>query len=300
MSDLRVTVSVTPRTPGANNDGEVSNDPKVSRGNNEGGNQQIPDVVIEQGDYTITLSFKFVEPTGQNAGQAEGDLQNAEAEMLDENSFAATFKTQLSGAGELDLAALLIMFAASARQNALDDRLASREAAAADMKGQAAESREAAVKQLVAAVVMTVISVASAVVSGIGAAKTVGSTKDAVSSAKGAVDSAKSGKDALAGAQNTAANAAGGKVSHTNMVTQAVTQGMGAAGQVTEGSLNSSAKMDEADGQELGAEAQIHQSNSDIAKKIMDDLDEAIKAAIQFIKEMQRAETDLMQSMTRV
>lgn len=82
--------------------------------------------------------------------------------------------------------------------------------------------------------------------------------------------------------------------------TQALTQVFGAFGTAVSKGVEYSAAEDTAQGQEFAAKATEEQSNSDIAKKFMDDIEELVKSTIRFLKEMQSAETDLMANMTRV
>ena len=186
------------------------------------------------------------------------------------------------------LGALLIKFASAQRQDALDQRLQAREAAKDQLMGQAGETREAAQKQLNAAITSFALAIVSAAVSIAGAsASGVQSTKGLSANKAGDMtDIQLQSQLNTAGAFNTAMGAGG----------QAITS----AGGVGAGALNSQAKIDEAEGQELAAMAQESQSLSDISKKFMDELEEAIRSAIQFMKEQADAEANQMQALTRV
>ncbi len=89
------------------------------------------------------------------------------------------------------LATLLVEFTGLQRQQALDQRLASRDVAKAQLEGQAAETREAAVKEIAAAAVALVMAVVSFVVSVVGAVKMAGDVKDGIDAGKGAMEAEK-------------------------------------------------------------------------------------------------------------
>lgn len=186
-----------------------------------------------------------------------------------------------------DLSELMVEFAAMGRQNALDQRLASREQAKDELMSQADTTRTAAVTQAIVAGVAFVASVASFGVS-VGGAKAASKTADAVADAV-----ASGGDQATLAALNTSAAA-------TQASNQAATQAINMTGQLAQGTGSVISGNVQADGQVDAANAQIEQSNSDLAKKVMDDFEEIVRATIQFLKEMQQAETDLMANMTRV
>ncbi len=226
--------------------------------------------------------------------------------------------------GDDVLAKLMIEFAAMGRQQALDSRLQARENARSQLMGQAAETREAADKALAGAIIAGVISIVASVVSIGGGISQLGKAKEMVklssqadtatqaanqasSFSKGADGASKVGAEKMAAsyeatakAANTSLNTLQSGAQGTQMLVQGISGLVNALAQMIKGGLDAGAKMDEARGQEMAADAQIEQSNSDLAKKVMDELEELIRTAIQFIKEMKQAEADLMQSMTRV
>lgn len=186
-----------------------------------------------------------------------------------------------------DLSTLMVEFAAMGRQNALDQRLASREQAKSELLSQAATTRTAAVTQAIVAGLALAVSILSAGVS-IGGAKAASESADEVADVV-----AKGGDQAQLSMINTAATA-------TQASNQATTQVISVVGQLAQGIGGVVSGNIQADGQVDAANAQMEQSNSDLAKKVMDDFEEIVRATIQFLKEMQQAETDLMASMTRV
>jgi hypothetical protein len=187
-----------------------------------------------------------------------------------------------------ELSELMVEFAAMGRQNALDQRLASREQAKDELLSQASATREAAVTQVVVAAATLAVSALTAGLS--------------LSQAGKAGETSKQlGKLADEGGDNQAQVAAiTNAATKTQLQNQAVTQGVGMIGQTFEGAGGLISGFQQAGGQVDAANAQMEQSNSDLSKKVMDDFEEIVRATIQFLKEMQQAETDLMASMTRV
>lgn len=255
---------------------------------------------------------------------AEANLQKA-LESGDTAKIAQSIADFLAEIGGDDaLAKLMIEFAAMGRQQALDSRLQARENARSQLMGQAAETRQAATKALIGAVIAGVVSIVASVVSIGGGISQLGKAKDMVklanqadtatqaanqasSFSKGADGAAKVGAEKMAAsyeatakAANTSLNTLQSGAQGTQMLVQGISGLVNALAQMIKGGLDAGAKLDEAKGQEMAADAQIEQSNSDLAKKVMDELEELIRTAIQFIKEMKAAEADLMQSMTRV
>lgn len=256
--------------------------------------------------------------------KAEANLQQA-LESGDSAKIAQSIADFLAEIGGDDvLAKLMIEFAAMGRQQALDARLQARENARSQLMGQAEETRQAADKALAGAIIAGVISIVASVVSIAGGVSQLGKAKEMVKlanqadTASAAASQASSFSKGAEGATKTAAkemsdlykqtaNSANTSLQTlqagaqgTQMLVQGVSGLVNALAQMIKGGLDAGAKMDEAKGQEMAADAQIEQSNSDLAKKVMDELEELIRTAIQFIKEMKQAEADLMQSMTRV
>ncbi len=274
----------------------------------------------------IPLSFKQMQENAQNLDPNETGLDNGISPEITEEMKQAFEKLLSSIGGSSDeLAALLIKFANMGRQNALDQRLQARDAAKSDLEAQADNTREAALKNMIAGIAMAVVAVVAAVVSVFGAVKSVGQAKGAANMNK---DANAMGKDAAqmskisdraqgstaaaklktdAGTKSDAADSL--KLDAKTMETKAVASGtkygaisgaVSAVGQAVQKGIEFDAANQTAEGQELAAEAQVEQSNSDLAKKVMDDLEELVKSTIRFLKEMQTAETDLMANMTRV
>lgn len=187
-----------------------------------------------------------------------------------------------------DLSTLMVEFAAMGRQNALDQRLASREQAKDELMSQAEATRAAAITQVVVAAVTLVVSVVTTGLS-LNQASKAGETSKQL------------GKLADEGGENQAKVAeitnAAAKQQTQN---QAWTQVVSSIGQTAEGAGGLASGLFQAGGQVDAANAQMEQSNSDLSKKVMDDFEEMVRATIQFLKEMQQAETDLMANMTRV
>jgi hypothetical protein len=233
------------------------------------------------GEFTLGDDFD-VEQTMAKISGLIGDDGLSTADALD------ALKSLLGemGIGD-DLATLMVEFAAMGRQNALDQRLASREQAKAELLSQAQTTRTAAVTQAIVAGVSLVASIASAGVS-YGGAKAASKSADEVADA-----AAKGGNEAQIAAMNAATTA-------KQATTQTATQAINMTGQLAQGTGGVISGNIQADGQVDAANAQMEQSNSDLAKKVMDDFEEIVRATIQFLKEMQQAETELMANMTRV
>ncbi|WP_163850637.1 hypothetical protein [Pseudooceanicola aestuarii] len=251
----------------------------------------------------------------ESSGAAQNRLEAALATLTDETaSLEEKLSVLLSVVRDPDvLSKLMIEFASMSRQNALDARLAAREQARGELEAQAGETRESAEKIIASAIVSLVVAVVSAVIS-IGAAigaigqmnKATGALKESVQTSNIA---ARAGGDATRGGAelnnaakltaNTAAEA--GTMSQTiNSLAPALNQLMGAIGGMISAHFQAEGKIDEAQGQELAAAATESQSNADFAKKFMEDLEEMIKSALAFLRELNNAETDMMASMTRV
>lgn len=176
------------------------------------------------------------------------------------------------------------------RQSAVDQRANARETAKGQLLDAAGKNMEAADKQRDAAIgslVLSLVSGASQIVTGgisfklqfSGAKATSGITDTGILATKGAI---------LQG-QVQAVGSFGGAAKD---MTQA-------SAQTVSGSLNADASDLQAEGQELQALAQDTQGQQDIEKKFAEDLTEAIKSVIQFIKEVRNAEIERMSAITR-
>ena len=223
------------------------------------------------------------------------------------------------------LAKMLIEFAANARQNALDARLSARAQAKSELHEQAGKTREAADKAVSAAWMQLGFAIGSAVVTGISAGFSAANLKDAgkltgqLSKANKIMDKAGDIADAAGDtsvgrqAANVSSKAGrlGGEISKdidlvlqkTNLIN---TVGGGAAQLATAGGTfgagleNAAAQKIEADGQALAAEAQDTQADADLAKQFMDELQEMINSALQFLREISQAETEMMATASRL
>jgi len=292
---------------------------QTSRGPGVGGGVSNQSGAIPPGDSGGTQNFSALANLFTASGSTGGGIARLDRtdpqQTLTLKEYEAALKTVLDAVRDPDvLAALLIEMTSMSRQNALDSRLQARSQARSELEGQAAETREAATKMLASAIVGMVISVVSAAIAIGGAAKSGGSIKESASHTKDAhqankiMDSAEGGlSDAgklklTHQADNAGALARNAQLKGdlTTQLTGALTGLANAVKSLTEGSLGAASKMDDAQGQELAAAAQDTQANADVAKKIMDELEEMIKAAIQFLKEMAQAETDMMATASRL
>lgn len=290
--------------------------PDATQDTNKAGsgvNSQGGPVPPSSSDNRFSPSLSMLFDASSNRAGSEARLENSQnAPTLAE--FESALKALLSSVRDPDmLAKLMIEMSSMSRQNALDARLQARSQARSELEGQAGETREAAQKMLVSAIVGLIMAVVSLAVSVVGAAMSGSASKDAASNSKDAIKANKlmdetdnltgadklklehkaSGSDSLARISNT-------KADSINQVTGALTGFANALKGALEGSLNASAKMDEADGQMLAAAAQDSQANADMAKQFMDELQELIRSALQFLKDMQQAETDMMATASRL
>ena len=123
----------------------------------------------------------------QKAGTRLGDALPKLAEAL------KAFAELLKSVRDPDmLATLMVEFSGMQRQQALDQRLASRDAAKSQLEGQAAETREAAIKEIAAAAVSLVMAVVSFAVSVGGAAKMGKEVKEGLGASKDVMNAEKS------------------------------------------------------------------------------------------------------------
>lgn len=176
------------------------------------------------------------------------------------------------------------------RQSAVDQRANARESAKNELLDAAGKSKEAASKQMDAAIaglVLGIISGATQIGTG---GTTLGAQTNHTAKMKGVTNDA-------------VINSAASKLQNN---TQAIGSFGGAAkdmtssaGQGASGTLQSEASNLQAESQEMQAVAQDSQGQQDIEKKFAEDLTEAIKAVIQFIKEIRNAEIERMSSITR-
>lgn len=184
----------------------------------------------------------------------------------------------------------LIEMMNSQRQSAVDQRANAREGAKNELLDAAGKSKEAAGKQMDAAIAGLVLGLVSGATQlGTGGTTLGAQTKHSVN---------------MKGVTNDAAinNAAAKLQNNTQAISSfggAATSMTSSAGQGASGTLQADASNLQAQGQEMQAVAQDTQGQQDIEKKFAEDLTEAIKAVVQFIKEIRNAEIERMQSITR-
>lgn len=309
-------------TTGTTQTGNVQNGGTVGGGVGGTGNGQVP---VGNGQ-TNNAGM----PRSSNGGEVPSNPSQSQRSLLDardalKNTSAVLDKLIAALRDPDQLAALMIEMNNMQRQNALDQRLASRETAKSQLEGQAAETREAAVKELVAAAVALAMSVVSFAVSAGGAAKMGGEAKQAAKAGKvaedfkeaigelkgklptvtdpvqkGKIEQAISKLEVQASKFDNLANAGFREVDRLNMVTQAVNSLVKGLSEGIEGILRSSAKMDEATGQLLAASAEDTRADADALKSFTDALDEVLRSALEFIQKMNDAEVELMASASRL
>jgi hypothetical protein len=185
------------------------------------------------------------------------------------------------------------------RQSAVDQRANARESAKNELLDAAGKSKEAANKQkdaAVAGLVLGLLSGATQIGTGTISVKLqkAGNTEAKQIKAEGKL----LGKD-MDGALNTASTKLQGKIQAASSFGGSAKDLTSSAGQGASGSIQSEASNLQAEGQEIQAIAQDTQNQQDIEKKFAEDLTEAIKSVIQFIKEIRNAEIERMASITR-
>ncbi|MGR3483859.1 MAG: hypothetical protein ACU0BF_00800 [Paracoccaceae bacterium] len=230
-----------------------------------------------------------------------------------------------------DLGKLLIEMASMGREQALDQRLAARDAAKADQLSQADATREAGQKAMQGALASMVVSAVSA---GVTIGATAKSTAQSVEGLKmnktAAIEKGGAEIDMIEAKQwqakpdaieselgglmaenaidrSTAATQLGkegdmlmqkGQAMMTNA--QAMGQALNGVGGLASGSMQAQAANIEAEGQVDAANAQEEMSNVELAKKVMDDMSEMVRAALDFLRKMEQTEAEMMQNFTRV
>lgn len=226
------------------------------------------------------------------------------------------------------LAALLIEMNDLQRQNALDQRLSSRDIAKSQLEGQAAEMMQAAVKEMAAAAVAVAMAVVTFAVSFAGTLKMGGEIKEgAQAGSKSASISekvsamkddfqkhmnnmspemAKKMEMKIASIEKSAAkldlasNIGFRNSDQTNLVTQALSTLLRGVSEAMEGTLRGFAKMDDAQGQILAANAEDTKADADQIKSYMDAVDDLLKSALDFIQKLNDAEVEMMASASRL
>jgi hypothetical protein len=225
------------------------------------------------------------------------------------------------------LGKLLIQQAASEAKSALDDRLAARDAAKADLMGQAGKLKQEATEMMVVAVVSLVITCVTAAATAFFAGKEAASLKNMGKAVKGTGESAEELKNLnklknaykgvdveeskdlqkieakLAKLEKTRdqefnlANTTAGF--QQNLGQMANTLGGGIGSFVTT-MVQADGKMKEAEGSEMAAQAQYHQSEADKAKDVQQAFEDTINKLVEFLKDMMDSKANQMQAMTKL
>lgn len=261
-----------------------------------------------------------------NTGQAQRRVGEAQTNAADTLRALNDLISSLRDPDQL--AALLIEMNNLQRQQALDQRLASRDTAKAQMEGQAAEMRDAAIKEIASAAVAVVMAVVSFAVSMVGAMKMGKETSSAIDAGKQAgeitdkisglqsriakvadklgddalkqLDNKMSDMQALATKAGRTMDAAFRKSDLINTYTQAANSLIKGIGEGLEGTLRGLGKMDDAQGQILAANAEDTKADADQIKEFMNSIDELLKAALEFMQKLNDAEVELMASASRL
>lgn len=284
--------------------------------------QGIPSPSSGGSGSTTATSSTTGTPSGPS-GQVQERLSTATISLKDALKLLDGMASALKDPDKL--ASLLIEMQGMQRQNAMDQRLASRDVAKSQLMGQAAESREAAVKEIAAAAVSLVMAVVSFAVAVGGAAKMGGQLKEGTTAGMKAstlADKAADVRNAMEGvtdqkqlskmskelgALESAAkkfenlsNSSFRNVDITKTFSDAFSGLAQGLGEGMAAMLRASAKFDEAQGQEFAAGAQDTQADADQMKSFMDGIDEILRSAMEFIKQMNDAEVELMASASRL
>ena len=254
------------------------------------------------------------QPLPEDPGAAASEMEDILKKIQDDPNLRETLMAAIgSGANAEEIAALMIKLSNMSREEVLDQRLQARSAARSDLQGAAAEMKEAATKQFAAAVV-------SAVVAGISAGVSLGASVSSIKSSAQAINTSKQANTAERLASETKATGDSiapelketsknlGALAESQTLAARRTADIGTAisrigtgvGDLISGALQGDAKIDDSQGKLKEASATDEQAAADVTKKAMDDIEEMVKSAIQFLKAMQSAEVDLMASMTRV
>ncbi|WP_181705336.1 type III secretion system translocon subunit SctB [Chthonobacter rhizosphaerae] len=237
------------------------------------------------------------------------------------------------------LGRLAVEQATSQRQAALNERTLSRQEAKSALLGQAGEMENAAKEMMRGAVLSLALAVTASAISIIGAVASIGGslknvagkmntdgaagagkaagTADSVGDAakdlgkpgSEAVSKAAGTMDAVGDAAKETAKASSGWRNLSGLekalfVTDKIANPAGgvfsAAGNFLKAESDARGKELEAKGMRLSAEAQDLQADADRAKELQQAAEDLLKAIIAFLKELQEAEVNAMQAMTRV
>lgn len=255
-------------------------EPSVAKGLN--GAKLTPDMVTALGLDKNGNGIKDLITSGDYNKLPPGvDLEKLQ-KVLEDFISGAKDRTALFSA--------LIEMMNNQRQSAVDQRANARESAKNELLDAAGKSKDAADKQKDAAIAGLVLSLIS------------GATQIGT----GSVTMGMQSKHSIAtrgqqseGVLNSASAKLQANIQIASQFGGAAKDLTGSAGQGASGSLQSDASNLQAEGQEMQAVAQDTQGQQDIEKKFSEDLTEAIKSVIQFIKEIRNAEIERMSSITR-
>ncbi|MBC8130162.1 MAG: hypothetical protein H7Y08_07545 [Rhizobiaceae bacterium] len=217
----------------------------------------------------------------------------------------------------------MIEFATQQRQNALDERMAARDAAKAQLMDQATQMDAAAAKMESGALANAILGGISAAVSGISAGMSVFKQGAEIKSMTSAAADTKASNKAMATVNESGFDAPqlkseiSGSLKNADVsfnlaqsrsqqamtsaqIGEAVGTGFRIAGTATDSMMQAGAKTADAEGARDAAEATYQQQVGDQKKEIQQAMDEMIKQLINFLKEMQEAEVDAMRALTKV
>ena len=268
-------------------------------------------------------------PAGGAAGDVLGKLNAANGAAGKVADPAFDFSAAVGNIAKF-LARAMIETAGEQRQNALNDRLAARETAKAELVSQADKMEKAADKMaagaitnLVAGVIGGAMSIGGSTFSTVKGMGQLTEMKDVLGSLKIAnADAVQLGKleklapgmskmapDSIAQSQGrlggldkqfTALNS---QMQVTATKSQVVTSSGDVTkmlGSTTDARLQAEAKREDAGGARDAADAQVAQQQAELKKDVQDTMNEMIKQIINFLKEIKDAEVDAMRALTRV
>lgn len=329
---MSMTIQQTPVTPNqnltSNGTQGTSNVTQTGSGisNTTNGNTGVPPQSPQTRSGTVTQTTGTPVNNTNDAQRRVGDINTSDPKATIKEAVELLNKLIKSLRDPNQLASLLIEMSDLQRKNSLDQRLASRDSAKAQLEGQAAEMREAAVKEMAGAAVAVAMAVVTFAVSiagtvemgkgiksGAKAGSEAGEISDKVAKLK---DIAQKGglspemmrkleikTDSISAGMKqfeNASNASYRTADKINLITQAVTGLLRGMSDGLEGNLRAFAKMDDAQGQVLAANAEDTKADADQIKSFLDAVDDLLKAALDFIQKLNDAEVEMMASASRL
>ncbi|WP_294641431.1 type III secretion system translocon subunit SctB [uncultured Aureimonas sp.] len=265
-------------------------------------------------------------------GTALSGEQLAQLLAMNETSFAALAASgnDYSEISRL-LGSLLIEFAQQQRESAMNQRSLGYEKAKTELLGQAGKLEDAAKKMKDGALTSLIVGVVTAAVSMVASSVSLGGQVKGIAKANTALKNIDTAQQGLNDATNTA-KIAKGLGSNRNFDTDlnfhqsqvktaqvendalgASTQRFAAVGQIgeqiggmgrasasgSEGLMQAEAKSMEADGSRFAAEATVQQQKADMGKEVQQAAEEMIRQIINFVKDLQDSEVEMMRAVTR-